>query len=174
MMLCGPYHHEIWSGLAFEADDTTLTPRTPRPPQIPSSVSSATTMKLISGILLVLSATAPNVADARHRAVSTSSSSLAFNPRRGNQHHGVGSPGKKTNDPSRRSSSTGCSDVIVGEVRGGEGGGTATMSSEMFNMVKAVVGVGVLSLPAGEFFVVKFVLDEHTPRAATEGRSIRD
>jgi len=33
------------------------------------------------------------------------------------------------------------------------------MSSEMFNMVKAVVGVGVLSLPAGEFFVVKFVLD---------------
>lgn len=129
-------------------------------------------MKLISGILLVLSATAPNVADARHRAVSTSSSSLAFNPCGGNQHHGVGSHGK-TNDPSRRSSSTG-SDVIVGEVRGGEGGGTATMSSEMFNMVKAVVGVGVLSLPAGEFFVVKFVLDEHTPRAATEGRSIRD
>ena len=35
------------------------------------------------------------------------------------------------------------------EVRGGEGG-TATMQNEMFNMVKAVVGVGVLSLPAGE------------------------
>eukprot|EP00804_Cyclotella_cryptica_P021984 CCRYP_000912-RD/>CCRYP_000912-RD protein AED:0.42 eAED:0.42 QI:257/0.66/0.75/1/0.66/0.75/4/85/473 len=33
-------------------------------------------------------------------------------------------------------------------VRGG-GGGEATMSNEMFNMVKAVVGVGVLSLPAG-------------------------
>ena len=104
-------------------------------------------MKLIPGILLVLSATAPNVADARRRAVSTSSSSLAFNPRRGNQHHGVGSSGR-ANDPSRPSS-TG-SDVVVGEVRGGEGGGTATMSSEMFNMVKAVVGVGVLSLPAGE------------------------
>lgn len=34
------------------------------------------------------------------------------------------------------------------EVRGGEGG-TSTMSNHMFNMVKAVVGVGVLSLPAG-------------------------
>jgi len=37
-------------------------------------------------------------------------------------------------------------------VRGG-GGGEATMTNEMFNMVKAVVGVGVLSLPAGEFYV---------------------
>jgi len=27
------------------------------------------------------------------------------------------------------------------------------MTNEMFNMVKAVVGVGVLSLPAGEFYV---------------------
>ena len=36
------------------------------------------------------------------------------------------------------------------EVRGGDGEGTATMSNEMFNMVKALVGVGVLSLPAGE------------------------
>lgn len=35
-------------------------------------------------------------------------------------------------------------------VRGG-GGGEATMTNEMFNMVKAVVGVGVLSLPAGKF-----------------------
>lgn len=35
-------------------------------------------------------------------------------------------------------------------VRGG-GGGEATMTNEMFNMVKAVVGVGVLSLPAGEW-----------------------
>eukprot|EP00569_Conticribra_weissflogii_P002944 CAMPEP_0171329142 /NCGR_PEP_ID=MMETSP0878-20121228/1070_1 /TAXON_ID=67004 /ORGANISM="Thalassiosira weissflogii, Strain CCMP1336" /LENGTH=472 /DNA_ID=CAMNT_0011829063 /DNA_START=100 /DNA_END=1518 /DNA_ORIENTATION=- len=38
----------------------------------------------------------------------------------------------------------------VSQVRGGDvGGGTATMTNEMFNMVKAVVGVGVLSLPAG-------------------------
>jgi len=103
-------------------------------------------MKLIASILLVLYATAPNVADARRRAVSTSSSSQAsFIPRsRGNQ-HGVVSPVK--NDSSRSSSLT-RSDVK--EVRGGEGGGTATMSNEMFNMVKAVVGVGVLSLPAGE------------------------
>jgi hypothetical protein len=102
-------------------------------------------MKLIASILLVLYATAPNVVDARRRAVSTSSSSQAsFISRRGNQ-HGVVSPVK--NDSSRSSSLT-RSDVK--EVRGGEGGGTATMSNEMFNMVKAVVGVGVLSLPAGE------------------------
>jgi amino acid permease len=31
----------------------------------------------------------------------------------------------------------------------GGGGGTATVSSEVFNLVKAIVGVGVLSLPAG-------------------------
>ena len=37
----------------------------------------------------------------------------------------------------------------VRAIRGG-GGGEATMTNEMFNMVKAVVGVGVLSLPAGK------------------------
>lgn len=41
----------------------------------------------------------------------------------------------------------------VRSVRGG-GGGEATMTNEMFNMVKAVVGVGVLSLPAGELDAV--------------------
>jgi amino acid permease len=29
------------------------------------------------------------------------------------------------------------------------GSGTATVASEIFNLVKAIVGVGVLSLPAG-------------------------
>ena len=43
------------------------------------------------------------------------------------------------------------SSSITKDIRGGDGGGTATMQSEMFNMVKAVVGVGVLSLPAGKF-----------------------
>jgi hypothetical protein len=41
-------------------------------------------------------------------------------------------------------------DVTSKEVRGGDGGGTSTMTSHLFNMVKAIVGVGVLSLPAGE------------------------
>jgi hypothetical protein len=31
------------------------------------------------------------------------------------------------------------------------GGGTATISNEIFNLVKAIVGAGVLSLPAGKF-----------------------
>ena len=30
-----------------------------------------------------------------------------------------------------------------------QGGGTATMSTEIFNLVKSIVGAGVLSLPAG-------------------------
>lgn len=38
-------------------------------------------------------------------------------------------------------------------VRGGDGGGTSTMTSHLFNMVKAIVGVGVLSLPAGELCI---------------------
>ena len=30
------------------------------------------------------------------------------------------------------------------------GGGTASISNEIFNLVKSIVGAGVLSLPAGE------------------------
>jgi hypothetical protein len=32
---------------------------------------------------------------------------------------------------------------------GSSGGGTATISNEIFNLVKGIVGAGVLSLPAG-------------------------
>ena len=35
--------------------------------------------------------------------------------------------------------------------RGGEGGGTASIPSEVFNLIKSIVGAGVLSLPAGKF-----------------------
>ena len=42
-------------------------------------------------------------------------------------------------------------DATAKQIRGGEGGGTSTMTSHLFNMVKAIVGVGVLSLPAGKF-----------------------
>ena len=35
------------------------------------------------------------------------------------------------------------------DIRGGQSGGTATMSNEIFNLVKSIVGAGVLSLPAG-------------------------
>ena len=45
-------------------------------------------------------------------------------------------------------------DVNTKEVRGGDGGGTSTMTSHLFNMVKAIVGVGVLSLPAGEYYIL--------------------
>mmetsp|Transcript_71841 Transcript_71841/g.208067 ORF Transcript_71841/g.208067 Transcript_71841/m.208067 type:complete len:468 (-) Transcript_71841:22-1425(-) len=33
--------------------------------------------------------------------------------------------------------------------RGGQGGGTASIPSEVFNLIKSIVGAGVLSLPAG-------------------------
>lgn len=34
--------------------------------------------------------------------------------------------------------------------RGGESGGTASIPSEVFNLIKSIVGAGVLSLPAGK------------------------
>jgi hypothetical protein len=34
---------------------------------------------------------------------------------------------------------------------GGESGGTATIPNEVFNLIKSIVGAGVLSLPAGKF-----------------------
>jgi len=37
--------------------------------------------------------------------------------------------------------------------RGGAGGGTATIPNEVFNLVKSIVGAGVLSLPAGKMDV---------------------
>eukprot|EP00579_Thalassiosira_antarctica_P001217 CAMPEP_0201871608 /NCGR_PEP_ID=MMETSP0902-20130614/4501_1 /ASSEMBLY_ACC=CAM_ASM_000551 /TAXON_ID=420261 /ORGANISM="Thalassiosira antarctica, Strain CCMP982" /LENGTH=478 /DNA_ID=CAMNT_0048397655 /DNA_START=38 /DNA_END=1475 /DNA_ORIENTATION=- len=91
-------------------------------------------MKLLSSILLLLSVTA-SISDARR----ASTSSLTSIPRRADLRKPrvafVKSDGAWANDAK--------------EVRGGDGGGTATMSNEMFNMVKALVGVGVLSLPAG-------------------------
>mmetsp|Transcript_28081 Transcript_28081/g.51339 ORF Transcript_28081/g.51339 Transcript_28081/m.51339 type:complete len:482 (+) Transcript_28081:108-1553(+) len=94
-------------------------------------------MKLLSSILLLLSVTTP-IADA-HRA---SSSSVASIPRRGDVRKRRGGVAfLKSNGASWTNDAK--------EVRGGEGGGTATMSSEMFNLVKGLVGVGVVSLPAG-------------------------
>ena len=87
------------------------------------------------------------------RRSTTASSSIASSvPRRrasgkqrafinNKQNYGVGT-----------SSLTPPSSSVTKDIRGGDGGGTATMQSEMFNMVKAVVGVGVLSLPAGKFY----------------------
>jgi hypothetical protein len=101
--------------------------------------------KFTSCILLVLCATVSNVAvNARRRVISTTALSSTSNilRRRG---------GDALKNPSfdvRKH--TLISEEVVKDVRGGQGGGTATMSSEMFNMVKAVVGVGVLSLPAGK------------------------
>ena len=95
------------------------------------------TMKLLSSILVLLSITA-NV-EAR-RGIISSQSSLTSIPHRGGKQRAF------VNNNKNHASTT-----DVKQVRGG-GGGTATMSNEMFNMVKAVVGVGVLSLPAGKSF----------------------
>jgi hypothetical protein len=43
-------------------------------------------------------------------------------------------------------------DAVAEVPRGGEGGGTATIPNEVFNLVKSIVGAGVLSLPAGAYF----------------------
>lgn len=42
------------------------------------------------------------------------------------------------------------------DVAAAAGGGEGTMSALMFNLVKSIVGAGVLSLPAGEFFLLLF------------------
>ena len=61
-----------------------------------------------------------------------------------------GGAGRMMTKPIRSSSST----VATTSTRGGGqesavGGGTASIPNEIFNLVKGIVGVGVLSLPAG-------------------------
>lgn len=95
-------------------------------------------MKFLSSILIILSATA-SISDGRR-----ATSSVASIPR-------SRSSTAKTAFINKQSSASSWTNNDVKEVRGGGGGGgTATMTNEMFNLVKAVVGVGVLSLPAGE------------------------
>ena len=70
------------------------------------------------------------------------------------KHHG-----HQANMPKLASSSSSSSwSKSALEMSGGGSGeavsteGTATISDEVFNLVKSIVGAGVLSLPAGEFF----------------------
>ena len=93
-------------------------------------------MKLTSALVLLLSLSAP-IADARRAATS----SLTSIPRGG---------ATKQSVAFHKDARVWGADATVKEVRGG-GGGTSTMTSHLFNMVKAIVGVGVLSLPAGEY-----------------------
>lgn len=93
-------------------------------------------MKFTSALVLLLSISAP-IADARR-----ATNSLASIPRGG---------ATKQSVAFHKDARVWGGDAK--EVRGGDGGGTSTMTSHLFNMVKAIVGVGVLSLPAGELFV---------------------
>eukprot|EP00984_Skeletonema_dohrnii_P018767 scaffold8850_cov113-Skeletonema_dohrnii-CCMP3373.AAC.7 len=93
-------------------------------------------MKFTSALVLLLSISAP-IADARR-----ATNSLASIPRGGATKQSVAFH-KDARVWGGDASST------AKEVRGGDGGGTSTMTSHLFNMVKAIVGVGVLSLPAG-------------------------
>eukprot|EP00985_Skeletonema_marinoi_P006479 scaffold2801_cov178-Skeletonema_marinoi.AAC.7 len=93
-------------------------------------------MKFTSALVLLLSISAP-ITDARR-----ATNSLASIPRGGATKQSVAFH-KDARVWGGDASST------AKEVRGGDGGGTSTMTSHLFNMVKAIVGVGVLSLPAG-------------------------
>lgn len=42
-------------------------------------------------------------------------------------------------------------DAVAEVPKGGDSGGTASIPSEVFNLIKSIVGAGVLSLPAGRF-----------------------
>lgn len=62
--------------------------------------------------------------------------------------------GGATNHKPIRSSSSASTGSVTTSTRGGGqeaavGGGTASIPNEVFNLVKGIVGVGVLSLPAG-------------------------
>ncbi len=102
-------------------------------------------------LLVALSLTAIPIVDARRRAFTSSSLASPISQHRSGQTKQRAASAfveSDVDDVATTSTYTNNNDAT--EVRGG-GGGTATMSNEMFNMVKAVVGVGVLSLPAGEF-----------------------
>lgn len=57
--------------------------------------------------------------------------------------------GAKKHAPHRSSGSVSVNVISTGSTGRTGGSGTATIPSEIFNLVKAIVGVGVLSLPAG-------------------------
>ena len=95
-------------------------------------------MKITSSALLILLSLSAPVADARQ-----ATSSLTSIPRGGEKQPVAFHKNARV-----------WGDVNTKEVRGGDGGGTSTMTSHLFNMVKAIVGVGVLSLPAGEYYIL--------------------
>lgn len=101
-------------------------------------------------LLVALSLTALPIVDARRRAFASSSLASPISQHRSGQTKQRAASAFVESDVDVASTSATTNNSHATEVRGG-GGGTATMSNEMFNMVKAVVGVGVLSLPAGEF-----------------------
>ena len=59
-------------------------------------------------------------------------------------------------DPSRSATKTALKVAASGAAEGsseeGKGTGTATIPDEVFNLVKSIVGAGVLSLPAGTYY----------------------
>ena len=100
-------------------------------------------MKITSSALLILISLSAPVADARQATSSLTSIPSGKQPVAFHKNARV------------------WGDVNTKEVRGGDGGGTSTMTSHLFNMVKAIVGVGVLSLPAGEYYIlINIVVDE--------------
>ena len=96
---------------------------------------------------------------------STESFATAYHPKLKNQYHDINSPFKfrkarggsiKTNVPNTPKAASLRMTAATGVSGGGKGesvsmgGGTATIPNEIFNLVKNIVGAGVLSLPAGE------------------------
>jgi hypothetical protein len=56
----------------------------------------------------------------------------------------------KTSSSRLRNDAASAIDVPRGGGDKSQGGGTATISTEVFNLIKSIVGAGVLSLPAGK------------------------
>ena len=105
-------------------------------------------MKLLSSNILILAAL---VATADARKTSSSLSLAASSTRSRTQ-----LKKKAAFVNNNKSSASFLVNDAAKEVRGGESGGSSATASWMFNLIKATVGVGVLSLPAGKSCCVLF------------------
>lgn len=116
-------------------------------------------MKITAAVplLLLLSSSSESKAFVPQSKLALAKDNLTLIPRGGfsptNHHaHAIKSKVVSTSSSSSSLQMTAASGAI--DASGGEqvGGGTATIPNEIFNLVKNIVGAGVLSLPAGEFF----------------------
>ncbi len=87
-------------------------------------------------------------------ALSCDAKSAAFRPR-----SAVSSSSIKSSSDEKLALTSSSSSIIqskITDIQGGAAAGKSSLSTAMFNLVKGIVGAGVLSLPAGEYEYVLY------------------